>query len=61
VYTFWKGESLINHYRYKVKINSKWKVRSVYIPVGNLPEVREAIANNLGIAVIVTYILTRQL
>jgi len=54
VYTFWKGESLVNHYRYKVKINGKWKVRSVCIPVGNLPEVREAIANNLGVAVIVT-------
>lgn len=54
VYTFWKGEGLINHYRYKAKINGKWQVRSVYIPVGNLPEVREAIAKNLGVAVIVT-------
>lgn len=54
MYTFWKRESLINHYRYKVKINGKWKVRSVYISVCNLPEVREAIANYLGVAVIVT-------
>jgi len=54
VYTFWKGESLINHYRYKAKISDKWKVRSVYIPVYNLLEVREAIAKNLGVAVIVT-------
>jgi hypothetical protein len=54
VYTFWKEEGLINHYRYKAKINGKWQVRSVYIPVGNLPEVREAIAKNLGVAVIVT-------
>jgi hypothetical protein len=54
VYTFWKGESLINHYRYKAKISDKWKVRSVYLPVCNLLEVREAIAKNLGVAVIVT-------
>ena len=54
VYTFWKGESLIDHYRYKAKISGKWKVRSVDIPVGNLLEVREAIAKNLGVAVIVT-------
>ena len=54
VYTFWEGESLINHYRYKAKISGKWKVRSVYISVCNLLEIREAIAKNLGVAVIVT-------
>jgi phage N-6-adenine-methyltransferase len=61
VYTFWKGESLVNHYRYKVKVNGKWKVRSVYIPVGKLPKVREAIANNLGVERIVVEILSGQL
>jgi hypothetical protein len=54
VYTFWKGECFINHYRCKVKISGKWKVRSVYIPLANLLEVREGIAKNLGVAVIVT-------
>jgi hypothetical protein len=61
VYSFWKGESIVNHYRYKVKLNGKWKVKSVYIPVGKLPKVREAIANNLGVTVIVTEILNRKL
>ena len=61
VYTFWKGESLVNHYRYKVKLNGKWKVRSVYIPVGKLPKVREAITNNLGVATIVVEILKKHL
>lgn len=45
---------MIDHYRYQVKISGKWKVRSVYIPLANLLEVREAIAKNLGVAVIVT-------
>jgi hypothetical protein len=53
LYTFLKGESSIDHYRYKVKINGKLKVRSVYIPVGNLLEVREAVLKNLEVAVIV--------
>ncbi|MEG4912267.1 hypothetical protein [Microcoleus sp. B7-D4] len=61
VYSFWKGESMVNHYRYKVKVNGKWKVRSIYIPVGKLPKVRKAIANNLGVAAIVTEVLGRQL
>ncbi|MEG4958888.1 hypothetical protein [Microcoleus sp. F10_A2] len=61
VYSFWKGESMVNHYRYKVKAEGKWKVKSVYIPVGKLPKVREAIANNLGVAAIVTEVLGRQL
>ena len=61
VYTFWKGESLVNHYRYKIKVNGKWKVRSVYIPVGKLPKVREAITNNLGVATIVVEILKKHL
>jgi hypothetical protein len=61
VYSFWKGESIVNHYRYKVKVNGKWKVKSVYIPVGKLPKVREAIASNLGVAAIVTEILGKKL
>ncbi|MGB7895450.1 MAG: hypothetical protein WCF82_26600 [Microcoleus sp.] len=61
VYSFWKGESMVNHYRYKVKVEGKWKVKSLYIPVGKLPKVREAIANNLGVAAIVTEILGRLL
>jgi hypothetical protein len=61
VYSFWKGESIVNHYRYKVKVNGKWKVKSVYIPVGKLPKVREAIASNLGVTVIVTEILGKKL
>ncbi|MEG4201734.1 hypothetical protein [Microcoleus sp. Pol12A5] len=61
VYSFWKGESIVNHYRYKVKANGKWKVKSIYIPVGKLPKVREAITNNLGVTAIVTEILGRQL
>ena len=61
VYSFWKGESIVNHYRYKVKVNGKWKVKSVYIPVGKLPKVREAITNNLGVTAIVTEILNRKL
>ncbi|MEG5237020.1 hypothetical protein QUB77_22665 [Microcoleus sp. AT9b-C3] len=61
VYSFWKGESMVNHYRYKVKVNGKWKVKSVYIPVGKLPKVREAITNNLGVTAIVTEVLGRQL
>jgi hypothetical protein len=61
VYSFWKGESIVNHYRYKVKVNGKWKVKSVYIPVGKLPKVREAIASNLGVTTIVTEILNRKL
>jgi hypothetical protein len=61
VYSFWKGESIVNHYRYKVKVNGKWKVKSVYIPVGKLPKVREAIASRLGVAVIVTEILGKKL
>lgn len=61
VYSFWKGESIVNHYRYKVKVNGKWKVKSVYIPVGKLPKVREAITNKLGVTAIVTEVLGRQL
>ena len=61
VYSFWKGESMVNHYRYKVKVNGKWKVKSVYIPVGKLPKVREAITNKLGVTAIVTELLGRQL
>lgn len=61
VYSFWKGESMVNHYRYKVKVNGKWKVKSIYIPVGKLPKVREAITNKLGVTAIVTEVLSRQL
>ena len=61
VYSFWKGESTVNHYRYKVKVNGKWKVKSLYVPVGKLPKVREAIANKLGVAAIVTEVLGRDL
>ena len=61
VYTFWKGESLVNHYRYKIKVNGKWKVRSVYIPVGKLPKVREAIAQDLGVKAILIEILNKPL
>jgi len=61
VYSFWKGESIVNHYRYKVKLNGKWKVKSVYIPVGKLPKVREAITNNLGVTAIVIEILGKKL
>ena len=61
VYAFWKGESMVNHYRYKVKVNGKWKVRSIYIPVGKLPKVREAIISNLGVTGIVTKILGKEL
>ncbi|MEG4997700.1 hypothetical protein [Microcoleus sp. B4-D4] len=61
VYSFWKGESIVNHYRYKVKINGKWQVKSIYIPVGKLPKVREAIANKLGVAAIVVEVLGKQL
>lgn len=61
VYSFWKGETMVNHYRYKVKEDGKWKVRSIYIPVGKLPKVREAISNKLGVAAIVTEVLSRQL
>ncbi|WP_377481955.1 MAG: hypothetical protein P2A85_29510 (plasmid) [Microcoleus anatoxicus] len=61
VYSFWKGESMVNHYRYKVKMNGKWKVKSVYIPVGKLPKVREAIANKLSVATIVVEVLGRKL
>ena len=61
VYSFWKGETMVNHYRYKVKVNGKWKVRSIYIPVGKLPKVREAITNKLGVTAIVTEVLSRQL
>lgn len=61
VYSFWKGESMVNHYRYKVKVNGKWKVRSIYIPVGKLPKVREAIANKLSVAAIVVEVLGRKL
>ena len=28
---------MVNHYRYKVKISAKSKVRSIDIPVGELP------------------------
>ena len=61
VYTFWKGESIVNHYRYKVKSNGKWQVKSIYIPVGKLPKVKEAIANKLSVATIVVEILGRNL
>jgi len=61
VYSFWKGESVVNHYRYKVKTNGKWQVKSVYIPVGKLPKVKEAIANKLSVAAIVVEILGRNL
>lgn len=61
VYSFWKGESMVNHYRYKVKAEGKWKVKSIHIPVGKLPKVREAITNKLGVAAIVTEVLGRQL
>lgn len=61
VYSFWKGESTVNHYRYKVKVNGKWKVKSLYIPVGKLPKVREAITNKLGVAAIVTEVLGKDL
>lgn len=61
VYSFWKGESIVNHYRYKVKVNGKWKVKSIYIPVGKLPKVKEAIANKSSVTAIVTEVLGRQL
>ena len=61
VYSFWKGESIVNHYRYKVKTNGKWQVKSIYIPVGKLPKVKEAIANKLSVAAIVVEILGRNL
>ncbi|WP_333326802.1 hypothetical protein [Microcoleus sp. T3_A4] len=61
VYSFWKGESIVNHYRYKVKNNGKWQVKSVYIPVGKLPKVKEAIANKLSVAAIVVEVLKRNL
>ena len=52
---------MVKHYRYKVKISRKWKVRSIYIPVGKLPKVTEAIASYLGVAAIVTEILGKKL
>lgn len=52
---------MVNHYRYEVKVNGKWKVRSIYIPVGKLPKVREAIISNLGVTAIVTEILGKEL
>jgi hypothetical protein len=61
VYSFWKGESIVNHYRYKVKVNGKCQVKSIYIPVGKLPKVKEAIANKLSVATIVVEILSRNL
>ncbi|MEG4007753.1 hypothetical protein QUA41_17855 [Microcoleus sp. Pol11C1] len=61
VYSFWKGESTVNHYRYKVKTNGKWHVKSVYIPVGKLPKVKEAIARKLSVAAIVVEVLGRNL
>jgi hypothetical protein len=61
VYSFWKGESIVNHYRYKVKANGKWQVKSIYIPVGKLPKVKEAIANKLSVAAIVVEVLGRNL
>jgi len=61
VYSFWKGESIVNHYRYKVKVNGNWQVKSVYIPVGKLPKVKEAIANKLSVAAIVVEVLGRNL
>ncbi|MGL5064720.1 MAG: hypothetical protein ACRC62_32455 [Microcoleus sp.] len=60
VYSFWKGESIVNHYRYKVKIGGKWKVKSIYIPVGKLPQVKEAIANKSGVTAIVVEILGKK-
>jgi len=61
VYSFWKGESMVNHYRYKVKLQGKWKVKSIYIPVGKLPKVKEAIANKLSVTAIVVEVLGRNL
>jgi hypothetical protein len=61
VYSFWKGESRVNHYRYKVKVKGKWKVKSIYIPVGKLPKVKEAIANKLSVAAIVVEVLGKKL
>jgi hypothetical protein len=61
VYSFWKGESVVNHYRYKVKTNGTWQVKSVYIPVGKLPKVKEAIANKLSVTAIVVEVLGRNL
>jgi len=61
VYSFWKGESIVNHYRYKVKADGNWKVKSIHIPVGKLLKVREAIANKSSVTAIVTEILCRQL
>jgi len=61
VYSFWKGESTVNHYRYKVKVNGKWKVKSIYIPVGKLPKVKEAIANKLSVTAIVAEVLGKNL
>jgi hypothetical protein len=61
VYSFWKGESIVNYYRYKVKVNGKWKAKSIYISAGKLPQVREAIANKLGVAAIVVEILGKHL
>ena len=61
VYSFWKGESIVNHYRYKVKANGKWQVKSIYIPVGKLPKVKEAIANKLSVTAIVVEVLGRNL
>lgn len=61
MYSFGKGESIVNHYRYKVKVNGKWKVKSIYIPVGKLPQVKAAIANKLGAAAIVVEILGKKL
>jgi hypothetical protein len=58
---FGKGESMVKHYRYKVKISANWKVRSIDIPVGKLPKVTEAIASHLGVAAIVTEILGKKL
>lgn len=61
VYSFWKGESTVNHYRYKVKVNGKWKVKSIHIPTGKLLKVKEAIANKSSVTAIVTEVLGRQL
>ena len=52
---------MVKHYRYKVKISAKWKVRSIDIPVGKLPKVTEAIASHLGVAARVTEILGKKL
>lgn len=60
VYSFWKGESIVNHYRYKVKVNGKWKVKSIYIPVGKLPKVKEAITNKSSVTAIVVEVLGRK-